>query len=305
MNFKAWVPCVSGRLSFRHFGESLRPYATTIAGKRWDGTTEKDLIFFQSRYIYDGLNPNKDAGKMAFLFVGKYTPGSNSPLSGSVYWFKRLDWQSGPSANVSRALGLLAARSEVFTRVERPMNLDALPDECQRSCWSSYKILLERDGELTIELPGVTTEKLKDHPEWVVQRVVDEVFFFIRDVAHSHRHHPPTSEAYIYSRRCNGTLESDLKWRVATLSTLQRAALSSRTFAGTIDAIHGKGILAYADKFRDLCKQKHPSELAIGKFDGDSLAKSINADVEARTAQGALNASYRQTVTCPPVAVPV
>jgi hypothetical protein len=86
-----------------------------------------------------------------------------------------------------------------------------------------------------------------DFPKWVV----DQAYFFLRDICHRHQHHSANDDTILITQYRKN---DDSGWRRNILYTLHYQVIRSKRSDHGYFAIQATGILAYAMSFRAICE---------------------------------------------------
>jgi hypothetical protein len=210
--YKGWVPNVAGRLSFSVFGYTSVPTKAIVANAS-DGD-ERFIVCHQKRTLIDGTLPLKATtarllfglnGTFWFICVG--TAGDNpacttASLAGELFLFHKRDlWDKEAEPNVRRLQEFLrdyetngsALPLAEYCALEYSNLLYKLRETASFFCTYS----LDRDGEVLLEPPPI--DSLPEHsPKFptdpnqrrqMLQSVLSQMYFFLRDIGHIHQHH--------------------------------------------------------------------------------------------------------------------
>jgi hypothetical protein len=121
--YAGWVPCVNGRLSFRHIGEARYPTEARYANVTID--TQRLILVYQHRPLSDVLfqaifHPLFNIqGSFYFALSGGSvgTPGNTDEIQGKIYIYKsKAEW---------RAKGKVSIRPRVNVINDLALSLDA------------------------------------------------------------------------------------------------------------------------------------------------------------------------------------
>jgi hypothetical protein len=213
MLYRTWIPCISGRLSYRLLTSKLVESGSGFVVKGLPDTENK-VFGYKDRNLGDAYLPNnlvdifqsfqtgnEVTTKFTFVLFGSYQPGANSAeMGGNICWFRKVDWDRHlkPLANL-----LCRNFSERgFDSLKHLVSF--LQNESERLSWLSMSFKLERDGVLTLKPSDRTQEYFETlharGESYLAQHIADEFYCFLRDQTHNHQHHSPGSDRLIYSR---------------------------------------------------------------------------------------------------------
>lgn len=318
--FKAWIPTVTGALSFSAFGEASHP-PRAISVNRADAR-HRYLVSYQRRDTSDVLLPFRRLlgprlfythGDFWFLCIGKSVPGENADqefFEGRLFLFcEKQVWRGNAEHRVRHLQDILSAYDS--RKVKKPIGqyfdtrygfaLEDLSPISSFYCDFS----LTRSGNLTlsVNLPDLTSGSWADGPfsadseerHHQVSRVMSQMFFFLRDILHRHQHHDPQTDTIVDVREAYDT--DDLSWRQHTLFGLYRHIIRyKRSYRGSTfdDAL---GVSAYARTFKAICKKELKSSLfrKIPDFRSFELEKSISA-IQERSRKTLADSANKNTL---------
>lgn len=263
--FKAWVPNVSGRLSFRKIGDSIQPARCEHVNDAIDGAGT--IIAIQIRRLDDSLKLQSirkyglRETKHQFVLVGDWKQQSSkydsSEMTGYVAmipWSESEKYQS--LANL--------AMKEFNDRVDKSESIDAInvihkTELKNRLILSDYfaGFSLSRDGELTLrikKLPKI--EYLEPEVQWKKREheLAGEFYFYIRDIAHAHRHHSASNDKILDVIRVGSA--DDQTWIKKVFADIRRHCINMSRSSTFSDYGNPSGFLAYAESFKLICDRK-------------------------------------------------
>ena len=272
-SFMSWIPTASGYLSFRFIGESDFPtrcvYARSIT------ESEGTLIGYQKRILNDALLPAFVLRKLTgqetrfwFLCLASWKRKKpDASLQGTIVFFPRSTWKYRVEAIIRNLLA--TAKNDSYSALVNKI----VPCLTLAMCYSNFT--LKRNGEVKFEWVGKSGIECNENEQ---HQIVAQHYFFLRDITHKHQHHAPTTDTIIDVYQCSNSSKSEsLNWRRKVLSSLYRSAISLRRHTPELGS--AAGILVYARKFVDICRDKFPA--FYSKLDLDNLVRSI--DVEGKT----------------------
>lgn len=238
------------------------------------------------------------SGKFWFV-VSAYSddvPGEETCLKGKVFIYKsKDDWRSKGEPTVrpniyklhSTALSSYPDRYDV---AEQKYN--ASSETLTKTADMSVSFELFRNGEVYISQPSFRDEDLRkasmdyaaqwghDFLEWVA----NQCYFFLRDLAHKHQHHPSTEDTVIILQL---RTTDPVLWRKRIIFSLYYYIIGSKRNDGIGGQTRALGILAYCRSFEKLCKAALSPEdgRKLPEFSTEALSDSIDARIREETAR--------------------
>jgi len=235
-HFRGWVPAVSGRLSFRAFGQSSFP-TKAVSANRSDGKTSY-IVCYQRRDASDVVLPFKSAlaplmlklkGDFYFVCIAKtvHHEGRRQEfLDGWLILFENTEvWKNHVAPMLKelqdhirqyRAYSLSCSLDEhVATKYQATIN--------RAKTLSSFnaQFSLSRSGTVSIAVPlkPVVSSKAPAFPKDTPNRghmmhlLSAQLFFFLRDIGHRHQHHDPKTDTISDLHRID-KVDDDFNWRL-------------------------------------------------------------------------------------------
>ena len=293
-SYISWIPTVAGRLSYRHIGNTNNSGRSFYENAFFDneeggsriilGFQERDLsdAYFKTfiHYIF-GLTGD-------FLFAFACTNKSaDMEVEGELFIFvsdekKKKYARSVLKYNIDCLRG--AKSSLIYNS-----GLESLGDakfHLSDSCDISISFCLERTGEIRFSQPEFRDTKLKlntlqyadennsDFNKWLA----DQAYFFIRDMTHTHQHHANSTDTIITTQHITAI---DSEWRKNIIYSLYYHAISLKRRTSYIHLVQAEGILAYAESFIGISKDKNCD---IPPYQSHALLNSINAKIKQHDA---------------------
>ncbi|EAP78236.1 hypothetical protein ISM_08065 [Roseovarius nubinhibens ISM] len=143
------------------------------------------------------------------------------------------------------------------------------------------RVIFENDDKLSVEA---------EH------RGASQVFFFLRDVTHSHKHHSPSSDTILDVTPLS---EGPQAWKRETLYSLYRWVIHRKRDQSLAELVNCKGVLSYAKAFEEIhCDQRSatlrsyvstkralPKRRPFAKlptYNHQTTMDSVNASIEAQ-----------------------
>jgi len=296
--FRAWIPNISGKLSFSQIGLSNDSRVSTNVFNSVDLTGK--IIAKQTRVSNDGPIPPSLQRLLSFrdprqIFViqAQVRPGfliaerpnyeppvwvrdERAILDGKVFIQVPSPWIINcihPSSLQQKMRDFETALKYAQTRlsdgnsfIETDWN-DHLKKQANKTDnWYECSFQINRFGECTIDIES--TGILQDTTcVQTLRSYANQVFFCLRDLIHRHYHHNTDEELLGVTFPLN-TPEGhydDRTWRRETLYGLTRLALQARRNSAIGDSKNAIGIIAYAKSFQKLLGHwKYKSEPQCG-----------------------------------------
>lgn len=259
-----WVPTVTGNLSFSIIGTGRNPkkfFKTyrSVGDKKFTVAAQSrptsDRIGFRS-----GRIKNYVFIYLAVSFLDQrhfHNHGMVFFLPSHEYWrYKYLFENLGRYDT--------ASFSASFESVAR-----ALQTNWAKRHIVCVKTTLDRNGQLIIELAE------NDFWEDEEGTVANQVYYFIRDISHTHQHHEPSSDtilkAYPDEKLRN---HGNTNWKRETLYALHKFIIQQKRGKRYEALVRCQGVLAYAKAFSDLhIKKEDDAPIYLEK----PLRNSLNA----------------------------
>ena len=306
MVYKGWIPTASERLSYSFIGES------THSGP----TTSRNVADQCSRHIISCQHrPDLLDSAIPFLktLLARFCPGIisdfwficiakcdnknvHAPLEGNLYLIEDTKtWKR----SIQPAIQKIFEKLDNFSTLKNnnsDVALNAYLEEngideqiknLERQSLYSARFSLERNGVVTMfpspcmanEEPLADIESYcKDNHENNQNEVYAQLFYFLKDIAHIHQHHRPTTDTLskLYPKISG---ESDLAWINKTLKTLYSKVLEYKRDRHEDNYPSTLGLLAYVDAFVRISKKSLAREERKNLVfrNHDTLKASIHA----------------------------
>ncbi len=291
--FEGWVPTVSGRLSFSIAGESNSHGRVVHSHSLHLGS--RFFVCYQKRYISDTTIPFLTyypmireisdwlffgrTGKFTFIAISKISQ-DREYIRGFVGFMPYQDWKK----KTRDAFRARMDKVNDFGDTEElyPHFMEQLS---QMACTS--KFIISRDGYVKIEISSIEQKALDDFRdaqslEILYQHFASHVYFFIRELFHTHKYHGDSSDTIldIYSQ----------KWKENIVHTLLRRITLLRRERSVFAAAKAKGILSYLESFLQLhCKDEKAGAL---RTDLSALSSSLDTDQKLSSIQEKMSGRY-------------
>lgn len=301
-----WVPTVTGRLSFSHFG-SCEDHNTRHVNRADD--RRRYLLVYQTRNASDVLLPFRRhlserllgiKGDLQFvcLAVTQDEPGdAQARLDGHIYIIDRTgEWRDQVREPMRSARSKL--RDYSFSTETPSIELhfennfsDAL-ELCSQNCLFQGRFSLKRNGIVTISVDHdmQTASSAPKMPEngskarHVRHILAAQLFYFLRDVGHRHRHHAAGTDTIVDLHEADET--DDVSWRRRTLYNIYRRIISNKRTNNVEAHFRSLGLLAYAKAFKHICDEELEGDDELPVFYDDALEESVRAselDMESKS----------------------
>ncbi len=314
--FKAWVPTVSGKLSFRIIGETSHP-ERCVSSNILVGS-HRYIVCYQRRNLSDKVIPGFFgrylSGDFRFVFVARVKQdyrSINLPLYGHVFMIQDLGaWRETIRPTVRRAQAQMMEYQQNLVEQEfleqRVIHsiLETLDALYERSV-VSVNVILQRTGELALnkilsrkrEFVELSSDLKIYANVSVVDLIAAQLYYFVRDIVHTHQHHAKRTDTIITAYRTT----NDIDWRKAVLFSLYNHIVARKRSNNIIDNENALGILAYASTFfeisRDALGEKGlwaANEKNFPTFRDNQLTASIVASIRRLSAILQTKAERRQ-----------
>jgi len=284
-HFFSWVPTVSGRLSYTIIGQTGWPRKCIHINNLGDGQGGK-AIFFQERFCDDFIFPVLgNSGwlrSVIFRFLSRFKVGGR--ITGQHYFIAVVDEVTvdevtavydGAAKHASldvihgRVYPILAepigrsaaedVRSSILETLTlenglQPVRLSELVSTMARRAEGVSPVTIgftiRRDGITELwptsihPVPGqkIVFKDIGAH----VPDYVEQSFFFIRDIAHTHQHHDPASDTIVRVHRTKDSFKKSIYF------DLFRSIIKFKRERSAENIMSASGILAYAKSFAGL-----------------------------------------------------
>ncbi|ERP87279.1 hypothetical protein Q669_10975 [Labrenzia sp. C1B10] len=292
MDYRGWIPTVSGRLAFSEFGNL--DYPTKAAKWSYADKTERCVICVQKRYLSDITIPILSyspeildfidnylfgkTGKMWMCATASYDMRENS-LTGIVGIFGKKIWrrykrtleESGDKLN-----NTTSKDDEPWRYLEAVNSLNL----SHAFATAEYKVL--RNGKIFI---GSIKSGEKSNIEWseeTEENIASQVYFFLKDCLHRHQHHSKTTDSIlsIYKidpKKSIGRQEKE--WKLDVLYTLYRKVINRRRNGSLVDLSESMGVLSYASSFYNIFKKELEGFEEKSVYNRTELIESLKASI--------------------------
>lgn len=313
-HFKGWVPAVSGRLSFRAFGQTSFP-TNAVTANRSDGKTSY-IVCYQKRDASDVVLPFKSVlsplmlklkGDFHFVCIAKTTHDGDRNqefLEGWLVIFQDSEtWKNHVLRIINELQGHIrkyrAYAHEVTLDEYSNRKFDATIKEILPMSSFNAAFSLSRSGTTSIAIPekpivsakAPALPKDKFHRGHMMHVLSAQLFFFLRDIGHRHQHHDPKTDTISDLHRLN-TVENDFTWRLNTLHSMYRKVIDLKRAPHSDTLANAMGVIAYATTFECICRE----ELGKNKAKKLPIYYSTQTKDSISAAKSALELSYTEYV---------
>ncbi|MEM8577534.1 MAG: hypothetical protein AAGF60_06750 [Pseudomonadota bacterium] len=249
--FKAWVPNVTGRLSFSHIeptrsaSENFGFNVTHTAGVDIFCVDERNSsdtseIFGKSAKNFIDKIKGK-SGRYRFIVIG-HSGEDFEALQGTVFKITEAEWQRNVARVVERLRKAfpVSGNNIAAYRARAHATIDEVSKFCGLSGNHHVKFLLKRNGELELKF-CFTQYKF----EASFKDAASSIFRFFREICHRHQHHTARNDVLV-----DAFEETEgVDWRREALYSMMRYVIMSKR-AKDLDAFHrALGVTAYAEAF--------------------------------------------------------
>ncbi len=318
MKFRGWIPAVAGRLSFSALGKTTSTGVVVSENLLAPARQGRDFVqrraaLLQKRNTLD--TPFKSAtiarqfklrGKFLFCFVGKTLSPDESDgesvhrFTGKVLIFEDRQPGAAKVASIIESFGNNVSQWAIGT-----LNDSSIEEEAREAVLALTELAVAR-ADVEFDRSGITTIQniaprsknafvfegdfndradLTDGDKLSFERMIvaKQIFFFLRDVLHSHRHHHIQSDAIVSchevhdpnqgpvegldeenseeepelscdtNARLTRAEKAESSWRRETLYDLFRYVIYRRDGQSIQSLNNILGVLAYAESFQRIC----------------------------------------------------
>lgn len=312
MEYKGWIPTVTGRLSFDFFGDSDCP--SEAISQNVSDSESRYVIIYQKRSLSDATLPFKHRATQFFFrhqsvfwfvclgFSSEHQPPSPLPLSpsppepplaGRLYIFStNSHWTNTVEREIASVQDLLERCSKPRILIEKKLHAHfdveykkLLEFLCEHAIFcADYN--LSRTGVLNLNADASLTKNInapkfpsEPNAHKHLQHIVcSQLFFFLRDIGHRHQHHYPTTDTII---DLYPSTADDTTWRRETLRSLCRKAVEFKRSKRYELYSAALGVLAYIKSFQHINNIETNGQKVLPGFNVISLEKGINAAIHS------------------------
>lgn len=251
MFYYGWVPNVAGRLSFSIAGLSNYLNKIVFGGDLEDAGTH--FIGFQKRNLSDTSIPFtseraitrrfvdkhilKKNGDFVFLCLMKHAK-SRDALVGKVYLYLDQVWDS-VERDVIQVISLIENQPDPDLRLNK-----AIGSSARSKALCSALFTIECNGVLTLNPQTLPENFSPERFSNLEQTICSQIYFFIRDLLHTHKFHSPTTD------RILDIYKDKSSWQNSVNYALARKAIQLRRSNDPMDLQKSLGIVSYLESFR-------------------------------------------------------
>ncbi|UWR37700.1 hypothetical protein [Sulfitobacter sp. W074] len=287
-----WIPTITGRLSFSTVGTGKSPpkefkYLRAVGERSF-------VVVAQRRRTTDA----------AFGRLGDFLNWLRRRESFSVFVFfgetnstDGYDTLRGPclELSVSRFSALkgeLQALKDFKDDAEVEKKFTELAEKFLNEAavrqGSFCAVCMCRNGQAKLTF----AEDDRVEPE-VEKRIASQVFFFLRDIAHRHQHHAPTSDTILDVTPVTEGVEA---WKRETVYSLYRWVIHRKRDQSLSELMNCKGVLAYAKAFEEVhCihQLSTPKYYRSGRLKDAAQVRSTYPSYNYHTTMASVDASIQ------------
>lgn len=276
--FKAWVPNVSGALSFSTIGSGFYP-SQPVRANIGDQSV-RYIIAYQERNLLDAVFPflarfRGLRGKFICLCVAHSSDNpldSSEDLQGRIFIFHDHDqWERDPKGLVHQSQQKLRR----FVTAGGGASLRNYFSSTHSQLLQQLLAFSDFFVDFTLNRNGVTTLTIPDNYEALispnapsfpgtladrqhVERIVcSQLFFFLKDLAHNHQHHDPKLDTLVDIH----PFHNDIEWRARIIRILYRKVIEYKRNVRPSNYHSSLGMLIYAKSFRGISLKDGISQL--------------------------------------------
>lgn len=290
--YRGWIPTITGNLSFSIIATGKSPKKEFKS--YFNKGQSKFTVVVQKRmtsdalFLYDFFKRNERV--FYFLFLGisseddqfKSTSGKVYIVNKSDYWKLQYLLQ-----NIRLSEDANRYKSE-FSRLVCILN-----DKCEKHEILSAGFKIQRDGQIDIG----TTENCSERSSVISS----QIFYFIRDISHTHQHHQKSSDTILKLYEYTETpAPKKLKWKRETLYALYRWVIQQKRSQNEEAVQQCLGVLAYASSFEKLHIQtlSKKNRAALPSYNRKATIDSLNAQLDKvkDKKEGFLSAIFTKTL---------
>lgn len=285
-SYKAWIPNVSGRLSFSNIKGAKIPGRAGCPKTINDLSDEvnNQLYSLQKRNLSDtALAPLDRNGQFLYLIAAKIINrwSEDEALKGTIYTFPR------PALDVQQSI-LIKQFNKDFEPKDKIKELISLW-ECAAEV-RRINFVLYRNGLLDIKYPDFDKDA-----EAEAASIVFEAYSFLKDLVHSHKFHRYDDDAIVVPYphdTCNDNL-----WIQKTIRNLHKSVVSTyRNAFHQQDIINALGKLSYLASFQRVVSERFPEISQKHNLNTDALRLSLEYKLESQKDKEIKKSELLQTV---------
>jgi hypothetical protein len=261
MNYRSWIPTVTGQLSFSVIGRTDWPSkCVSIASYSREQCA---AIYIQERYTHDfsfpfvGLNDrildklfrnfglvglDSYSGRHYFVCIVDEPIRTNpEDLSGIKGRILCVPHYAGSKESIKRAMKSVAAAAPIQKRIEN------LERELQGLSLIECQFILYRTGEFLLEASSTNSNiDFEALPDKALDWYAAQAFYFMRDISHNHQHHQASSDLIIRLHK-----DSD-SWARDVYYDMFRNIIHFKRIRTDFYITNASGLVAYSETFRNI-----------------------------------------------------
>lgn len=307
--YKGWIPTVTGRLSFSHFGECNRFSRYTRSINRADHQS-RYLLVYQTRDTSDVLLPFKRwlaepllkiRGNLEFVCIAKTEDLPDDPQAKLVGRIFIIDYKMRWRRDVKNTIVACRDRLRSYTFNPETPSIKSFYESdhlnaqkiCSQYCLFQASFVLERNGivefhvneqmERAENAPILPTDP--DEALHIRHILTAQLFYFLRDIGHRHRHHDASTDTIVDLYEVNEP-RNEMTWRRSTLFSIYRRIIANKRLDDVETHFRSLGLLAYAKAFKHIWRETRSDKTnELPTFYDDALEESVRAselDMEAK-----------------------
>lgn len=281
--FRSWIPTVTGNLSFSAIGQTFWPRRCLSLNR-----IERESIglFLQRRYLLDVVFPipifgSEDRVKDYFFRLtaslsGKFffacyineileKDGDKFALEGVVFPFLGIGEGKDAAKKVRKCIRkwiphTSGAKEDIEATVNRVKGSSPLVCHFQ----------LNRNGLIKIWFDDSDIQEIKDLEalnQKDINYLVEQTFFFLRDIVHNHQHHDAANDTVVRLHR------EGSDWKQQVYYDLFRKVISFKRKRTEKQIINALGIIAYAESFKKIVAD----DVNLTEFNVEEIEKSLES----------------------------
>ncbi len=274
-SYDGWIPNVLGRLSYSIAGQSGSPSRIVFEGDLEDAGI--NFICYQKRNLSDTSVPFLSEWPWPRLLVDRYVYGKDGrfyfacyltydkvadELHGRAYCFVRSEWER-PKAALRVAMTTLHD-AHLGTPFDFINSVDA---RVSHHAHAACSLRIRRNGHITLEMLRTPQDNQLLMFRDAEQAFASQLYFFVRDLLHTHKFHSRTTDRILDVYR-------DAGWQHRVNYALARKSIRLRRNAKALALHRSLGILSYLKSFRSSVMTE--SERSALPFSIDEFVSSVN-----------------------------
>lgn len=301
--FKAWIPNISGRLSFSAFGNTTFP--TRAITSNIEVNRERYLLCYQKRETIDVVLPLPKFlesiiartffgldGRFWFVciartYLDQYFDQERLVGKLCIFWpkttwrheneyrIKRVqrmmnDYSQNPDFTDCKKITMLSAFERLFNEIEKYSMFNA-----------SFSTLRTGTTEISFGKEnfmknGEFFENLSRDEQIKFWRLLSaQFFYFLRDIGHRHQHHDPSSDTLVELYPLSK--DNPSLWRRYTLFAIYRRVIDLKRHPNAERFDDIMGLVSYADSFHKICQQELGSKHELPVYYSENIRQSVEA----------------------------